>query len=241
MSRRTIAVSTIVLSTLAVGSAIAEDPLVRFQESDVVTVDHIIVSVGDLADGSKQFHELTGVEPVFGGRHPGRGTQNALVSLGPRTYLEILGPQTDVELPEEVQGLLAFDELTPSGFAVSTTDMPATVSALQEHGYGTSDPADGSRALPDGGLLEWTTMGITEPALVSAPFFIQWGADSPHPATTSPGGCTLQSFTVLTPERAALGRLFETLDLDVVAENAAGEETAYELVLDCPKGTVVLK
>lgn len=42
------------------------------------------------------------MRPVYGGRHPGAGTQNALLSLGPRSYMEILAPHTDVELPEEV-------------------------------------------------------------------------------------------------------------------------------------------
>jgi len=241
MPRRTVAVSVLVLSGLAVGSVIAQDSYVSREARDVLTVDHIIVSVGNLKDGSRQFQEMTGVEPVFGGLHPGRGTQNVLVALGPRTYLEILGPQTGVDLPESVKALLALDDLTPTGFAVSTTDMPETVARLQEHGYVASDPASGSRSLPDGGTLAWTTMGITTPAMEAAPFFIQWGANSPHPATTSPGGCTLESLTVLSQQRAVLDRLFRALGLDVVAEDGAGPDPEYQILLDCPKGTVLLK
>lgn len=241
MPRRFVVVSALIMSGLAVGSVIAQNASGRPEARDVLIVDHIIVSVGDLQEGSRQFQELTGVEAVFGGLHPGRGTQNALVALGPRTYLEILAPQDQGELPESVKGLLALDDLTPSGFAVSTTDMAGTVARLQDHGYVTSDPASGSRSLPDGGTLMWTTMGITEPAIEPAPFFIQWGADSPHPATTSPGGCTLQSLTVLSSQRAALERLFNSLGLDVGAEDSAGQETAYQIVLDCPKGRVQLK
>ena len=241
MSYKFIAASTLVLSCLAVGSVIAQNPSVRRDARDVLTVDHIIVVVGDLQDGSRQFQEMTGVEPVFGGRHAGGGTQNALVALGPRSYLEIMAPQTDGELHESAEWLLAFDELTPMGFAVSTTDMPGTVARLQNHGYVTFDPTSGSRSLPDGETLMWTTMGITDPAIQGAPFFIQWEATSPHPATTSPRGCTLRSLTVLSPQQVALDRLFSALGLDVVVEDAAGQETAYQIVLDCPKGTVLLK
>jgi hypothetical protein len=241
MSYKFIAASTLVLGGLAVSSVIAQNPSVRREAQDVLSVDHIMVVVGDLEDGSRQFQEMTGVEPVFGGRHPGAGTQNALVALGPRLYLEIMAPQTDGELQESAEWLLAFDDLTPMGFAVSTTDMPGTVARLQNHGYVASDPASGSRSLPDGKTLMWTTMGITNPGIAGSPFFIQWGEASPHPATTSPRGCTLRSLTVFSPEQVALERLFSALGLDVVAEDAAGQETAYQIVLDCPKGTVLLK
>ena len=50
-------------------------------------VDHILLGIDDLDRGMEQFEKLTGVRPVYGGKHP-RGTHNALVSLGNGTYLE---------------------------------------------------------------------------------------------------------------------------------------------------------
>ena len=241
MPNKFVAVSTLVLSGLAVGPVIAQYPSVRHEGPEVLTVDHIIVVVGDLRDGSRQFQEMTGVEPVFGGRHTGAGTQNALVGLGPQSYLEILAPQIDGELRESAEWLLAFDSLTPMGFAVSTTDMAGTVARLQSHSYGTSEPAPGSRSLPDGETLMWTTMGITDPGIAGAPFIIEWGATSPHPATTSPGGCTLRSLKVFSPQKVALDRLFTALGLEVVAEDATDQNTSYQIELDCPKGTILLK
>ena len=38
-------------------------------------IDHVILGVTNLAHGVERFATLTGVEPVFGGEHPGRNTQ----------------------------------------------------------------------------------------------------------------------------------------------------------------------
>ena len=84
-------------------------------------------------------------------------------------------------------------------------------------------------------------MDITDPAISGAPFFIQWDASSAHPATTSPQGCTLRSLTVVTPEQAALDRLFDALELDVVVAGGTAPEATYEIALDCPRGTVMLR
>lgn len=240
MSYNSIAGSTLLLSSLIIGSVVAQNPPGQNDTVGVLQVDHIIVAVADLQDGTRQMQDLTGVEAVFGGRHPGRGTQNALLATGPRSYLEILAPQSDVDVPEAVEWLLAFDDLKPTNFAVSTTDMPGTVALLQNQGYVTSDPTPGSRSLPDGGTLMWTAMGISDPAIVGAPFFIQWDVASPHPATTSPRGCELGSLTVLSPHKVELDRLFRVLGLEVVVEDAAGADAAYQVLLECPKGTVLL-
>ncbi len=240
MSFRAIAPATVMSIGLLIGSWVAQDRPTTHQ-TPVVEIDHIIVAISDLERGTRQLEEMTGVRPVYGGRHPGAGTQNALLALGPRLYLEILAPQSDVELPETLEWLLALDDPTPMGFAVSTTDMAGTVAWLQQNGYVTSNPTPGSRARPDGATLVWTSMDITDPLILGAPFFIQWDANLPHPATTSPGGCALRSLTAISPQQSALEGLFSALGLEVVVKDGTGPEAAYEIALECPKGTVVLK
>ena len=87
-------------------------------------IDHVIVGISDLDEGIRLFAELTGVTAERGGQHPGRGTQNALLSLGPQTYLEIIAPVAGP--PPEMEFLSNMKELTPIGWAIGTTDLDAT-------------------------------------------------------------------------------------------------------------------
>src|SRR5688572_14691066 len=86
--------------------------------------DHLILAIRDLDEGVRRFQERTGVRPVFGGDHPGRGTRNALVSLGSGLYIEILAPQVGAPVPEAA-GLEGLADLTPMGWALAVRDVDA--------------------------------------------------------------------------------------------------------------------
>ena len=234
---------TVAAVACAPGEPGSEEEVTEVQESDgpSVLIDHIILAVADLEAGMDEFEELTGVRPVFGGEHPGRGTRNALVSLGPGTYLEVLALQEGIEEAEGAPGLAEFTALSPWGWAASTTDLEGTLALVGSNGFVPSETASGSRATPDGGLLRWETAAIQDPVLAGSPFFIEWGAESPHPATTSPGGCEFEALKVMTPDHEGLGTFIGILGLPVEVTMADGSSEGYEFTLRCPAGTLTFR
>jgi hypothetical protein len=148
-------------------------------------LDHLVLAGPDLAALVAGFEERTGVRAVPGGRHP-TGTANHLVALtvagarGPQ-YLEIIGPDPDVEHPGPVT-TFGIDRLTAprlATFAVRPADLDATIAAARAAGHDPGDPWDLSRRTPAGVLLEWRlTRGAAQGPV--APFLIDWGGTA-HP------------------------------------------------------------
>jgi len=201
-------------------------------------IDHIILGISDLDQGMASFEQLTGVRPVYGGKHPG-GTHNALVSLGDGLYVELIAIQGDAATPPgSLAGLKTLRTLTPIGWAVSSTNAADIRKRMDSAGFPLTEPSGGSRATPAGATLSWQSLELQK-KFDEAPFFIVWGAQSPHPSTTSPTGCKLQQWRIAGPNRAALEQLRRTLDLPIdIAETAA---SAFRLSLACPKGSVTFE
>ena len=55
-------------------------------------VDHLVWGGQDLEAEIARLERLTGVRAAAGGQHRGEGTWNALLRLGPASYLELIAP-----------------------------------------------------------------------------------------------------------------------------------------------------
>lgn len=199
-----------------------------------VGVDHLILGVDDLARGMADFERRTGVRPVKGGVHPGRGTQNALVSLGDGQYVEIMAPSHEPGTPSDPR--TRFSALTPVGWALHTEDLAGVVTALKTAGMDVSGITPGARARPDGRRLEWRTASVMGDGLHSAPFFIAWGQNTPHPSGESPTGCRLAHLAMAEPSPATLQRFLDLSGVRVRVTQAA--KVGITVVLQCPAGAV---
>ena len=168
--------------------------------------DHLVVAVRSLPEGVAEFARRTGIRPVAGGRHPDRGTENALISLGEGGYFEIIAPQIDATLAPEDEAMRELDTLRIIDWAVCVASVDHSIAALRSAGFALTPPQPGSRVTPSGERLAWTTFRLAHPAPRSSPFFIHWAAGTRHPSTSAPGGCSLSDLLIQdpSPDRVAM-------------------------------------
>jgi hypothetical protein len=181
-------------------------------------LDHILLGVNDLDHGIAWMEERSGVRAVFGGVHPGRGTRNALLSLGPRRYLEIIAPDPaqagavpGQDLPTRLRTI---QEPRLIDWAAHTNDLGALAQKAAAAGIAIEGPRDGSRARPDGKMLRWKSFSLKDDSSGALPFFIEWGRDSVHPSQDSPSGCRLLQFSVESPKAKDVAGAAGKLGLD---------------------------
>jgi len=191
------------------------------EEDEVpVLVDHIILGCNDLDLGMELVEQNTGVRPAIGGVHPGRGTRNALLSLGERRYLEIIAPDPAQQKIVHFPQIREMKEPRLIGWAVHPPDIAATAKLLRDNQAAFQGPDDGSRKRPDGRMLHWKTINLADDRHGILPFFIEWSADSVHPSNDAPKGCHLDYFTVMAVDPAELSQVFRHIGVDAAVERS---------------------
>jgi hypothetical protein len=204
-------------------------------------VDHLVFATPDLQAGVEQVERVLGVRATPGGQHPGRGTRNALVALGPATYLEIIGPDPEQPQPPVARpfGIDALRAPRLAAWAARGQDVERVAADAQRAGVKLGDVIDGSRRRADGVLLSWR---YTDPRWVVAdglvPFFIDWGR-TPHPAATATPGATLVSLRAEHPDAAQVQARLSALGLALKVQQ--GSSPAIIATISGPRGRVDLR
>jgi hypothetical protein len=183
----------------------------------LIQLDHLVYATPDLDDTVNELAHRLGVRASAGGQHPGRGTRNALIALGPRVYLEIVGPDP-AQPPPATPRWFGIDRLTQPqlvGWAVATTDLERLASAAAAQGVHLGRVISGGRQRPDGVRFSWH---VTDPTTVLGdgliPFLIDWGP-SPHPAETATQGVELVRFRAEHPEAPEVSRMLHVLGVSL--------------------------
>ncbi len=202
--------------------------------------DHILVGSPNLEAAIDWFEKKTGVRPAVGGRHRGRGTRNALVSLGKPHYLELLAP--DPEQPNvDTSRLKVFRSLStpaPYTWAAVTHDIEATRAAARKAGLKFEGPTPGSRKRPEGQTLEWSSLALADDLDGLLPFFIQWGPNTLHPSEDSPQGCTLRSLQLIAPHPEKVEMALRAFNIK--ADIKKGQQARLAVTLSTLRGEVQL-
>lgn len=216
------------------GAALAT-PSAIFGKVEVPTLlDHILLGCSDLDRGIAFVEERSGVRAAFGGIHPGRGTQNALLSLGERRYLEIIAPDTAQPNTPDTYGLRHFAEPRLVHWAAHPGELDSFAKKLREAGVAFKGPTPGSRKRPDGRVLNWKTLNLVDDRSGLLPFFIEWSADSLHPSADAPKGCSLVRFEAAAPEPDNLTKQTTLLGLDLSIAKA--DKPQLRATIAGPKG-----
>src|SRR5467141_3546400 len=201
-------------------------------------LDHILLGGNDLDKGIEFVQEGTGVLPAIGGVHPGRGTRNALLSLGEHRYLEIIAPDPAQSEIAHFPQIRSMTEPRLIGWAVHPPDIAAIAKQLRENKVEFTGPADGSRKRPDGRVLNWKTINLADDRHGLLPFFVEWSADSVHPSVDAGKGCTLDFFEVTSAHPEELSADLKRIGLDFPIQRSDKER--LHAVISGPKGDLGL-
>ncbi len=206
-------------------------------------VDHLLLGISDLDRGIEWVEKMTGVKAAIGGVHPGRGTRNALLALGEKTYLEIIAPDPKQSKFNFDIDLKKMSEPRLITWAAKSDDIDALARRAKEHSFEIIGPDDGSRAKPDGKILKWKTLAInnqfSDQSIEPFPFFIQWSADSIHPSQDSPKGCELISFEAEHPKANELLKAFEKFGIEIKVKESKNIRLIANI--KTPKGEIELR
>ena len=237
MFKRSTLLLLAVLTMIATSDGAGQNASTEF----ISRVDHLVYATPDLNRGVDEIENLLGVRATAGGHHPGFGTRNALIALGPTTYLEIIAPDPEQPPPAQPRPF-GLDGLKRSRlvtwFVTSPNLERLRVEALKK-GVPIGEVRSGSRLRTDGVQLKWQ---FTDPSMLVAngivPLFIDWG-ESPHPAKTATKGATLVGLRAQHPDVRAVREMLRHLELDLPVSK--GQSPMLIAVIDGPRGRVELQ
>ena len=186
-------------------------------QSLIARVDHLVFATPDVEQTIKNLALRLGVSSVAGGRHPQWGTHNALLSLGPRSYLEIMGPEPALSRYGLMRpfGIDRLQNACIATWVCKSEDLNKTVEIGREAGIALGNVQSGQRTKPDGTVLTWSMTDLhadREGGIV--PFFIDWGS-SRHPAEDAPVGCMLKELKAEHPNPDHIKAILKAFELDL--------------------------
>jgi len=179
------------------------------------TLDHIAFTAASREAGVTAFNAASGITLPLGGEHPNMGTHNALSSLGPNTFLELITIDPTGTKPDRPRWFALDDLPDDAGLRAHTiilrsVDLDGDLEKARALGVDLGTPMALSR-----GDLSWRFAirdDGTIPLSGTAPMLMQWDQADPHPASRmTEQGMRLKSIAVSTPDPDLLTALFDSL------------------------------
>jgi hypothetical protein len=204
-------------------------------------LDHLVFATPSLERTLDDIEAAFGIRPLAGGSHPAWGTRNAIVPLGPTTYLELIGPDPGpcIDTRPLIFGLSSLTFPRLATWAAKNTQLGLLVAKALTRGLRLGLPIPGTRLQADGTTLSWELtdpLQLVEDGLV--PFFIDWGASS-HPAAAAPAAVAVTDFHAEHPDPEVLRSKLHALGLDLPVH--PGAQPRLVATFRTPRGLVTLR
>lgn len=207
-------------------------------------LDHIVIGAATLDQGAAYVQNRLGVEVPVGGQHTHMGTHNRLMSLGGRTYFEIIALDPTLPSPDRARWFGLDDAATQANLAerprliawvARSTDVVATVAAC-------STPL-GTVSEMRRGDFRWR-MALRDDGALSdggcVPIVIEW-PDGLHPADNMADlGCRLQEMQLGHPDPAALRTVLTSMGAEALAVIEQANAPHLSATLTDPSGNPVV-
>lgn len=205
----------------------------------MLELDHIVVCAETLEEGTHYVETLLGVPLEVGGRHEFMGTHNALLSLGPTQYLEVIAVDPDALAPNRPRwfGLDGFEGPPRLTNWVSRSD--DILGDMQHAPSDMREVIDAAR-----GDLRWKMALSAEgqyPFDGAFPGIIAWDGDN-HPAQRLPDrGIRLTELRIAHTNADRLRAALPDLTSNGLIFIEKASQTRLSAVLETPHGEVKLK
>jgi len=204
-------------------------------------LDHLVYATQNVDRSVDELESILGVRASPGGQHLGRGTRNALIALGPTSYLEIVGPDLAQPVPPAPRWF-GVDTLTSPRivtWAAKGANLETARANAKRDGIDIGEVASGQRTRTDGVELTWQlTSPLTTIADGIVPFFIDWST-SAHPAATAARGLTLLGLRAEHPLPDEVQRMLALLGVTLNVRYAS--TSALIATIDGPLGRIELR
>lgn len=206
-----------------------------------LTIDHFVWAAPDLDYGNSLIADMFGIAPMQGGSHPGIGTRNSLLSLGPQVYLEVIAPDLGILAPNSPGDRLR--QLKTPGL-MTWVSRSAQLGQLAQLAQNSSvdltplGPIKTQRETTAGELLAWELLFISQHQFGGLmPFFIDW-QDTAHPSVSAPSGGQFKDMRLHSPDAEILNEALAVLDIDIAVQQA--DEAAIEVEIATANGVIIL-
>lgn len=135
-----------------------------------LTIDHVIVYVENL-QAAMTHYEDAGFTVNYGGQHADGNTENGLIIFADGAYIELIALVAGKTCQDAAfKPLLKAQGEGYTGYALQSDDIESDLATMREKGVIVGDILEGSRARPDGTLLQWKMAAIDNGM---SPFVIQ--------------------------------------------------------------------